>query len=272
MLVDYHIHTARCGHAVGKIEEYVERAKEIGLTEIGFADHLPLFNTVDATLAMSWDELPLYMADIGKLKVMEDPKVKLGMEVDFLPKYVDQIRAVIDDYDFDYILGSVHFVDGWGIDDRRYIDNYTGYELDDLYNRYFDLLIQAAHSGLFDALAHIDLIKKFFQLTPAPLGLFERVAENLAQTGIAIEVSSAGLRKDCREIYPGLELLKICRRYEIPVTLGSDAHAPEQVGYKFKYLLEQLKTAGYSEIVTFEGRQRRMQEIDWSLLERLPVS
>ncbi|MDP1809578.1 MAG: PHP-associated domain-containing protein, partial [Actinomycetota bacterium] len=63
----------------------------------------------------------------------------------------------------------------------------------------------------------------------------------------------------------------MCRRHDIPVTLGSDAHAPEQVGFRFKYLLEQLKAAGYSEIVTFEGRQRRMVEIDWSLLERLPA-
>jgi len=271
-LVDYHLHTSRCGHAVGGIGEYIDRAKTMGLTEIGFADHLPLFHTIDATLAMSWDELPLYLADIAKLKKsLAEPKVKLGIEVDFIPKYVDRIRAALDDYDFDYILGAVHFVDGWGIDDRRYLDNYGAYKLEDLFERYFDLLVQAARSGLFDVLAHADLIKKYYQLTPEPLELFERAAAGLAETGIAIEVSSAGLRKPCREAYPGLEFLKICRRYEIPVTLGSDAHAPEQVGFRFKYLLEQLKAAGYSAIVTFEGRQRRMVEIDWSLLERLPA-
>lgn len=271
-LVDYHIHTSRCGHATGGIGDYVNQARTRGLMEIGFADHLPLFHTVDATLAMSWDELPLYLADIAKLKESPAaPKVKLGIEVDFIPKYVDQTRAVLSDYAFDYVLGSVHFVDGWGIDDRRYLDNYGGYELADLNERYFDLVIQAARSGLFDVLAHLDLIKIFYQLNPLPLDLYERVAEALAATGVVIEVSSAGLRKPCRQSYPGPEFLKICRRHDIPVTLGSDAHAPEQVGFRFKYLLEQLKAAGYSEIVTFEGRQRRMLEIDWSLLERLPA-
>ncbi|HEB12613.1 MAG TPA: histidinol-phosphatase HisJ family protein [Actinobacteria bacterium] len=256
-LADYHVHTARCGHAVGGIDEYVEYAKDLGLVELGFADHLPLFNTIDATLTMSWDQFPSYLADIRRLKKDSSrPKILMGIEVDYMPKFVEQTANILAEYDFDYVLGSVHFVDGWGIDDRRYIDFYEDYALEDLYERYFDLIIQAAESGLFDVLAHPDLIKKYFRLEKEPLDLYERVVKKLAATGIAIELSSAGLRKPCREPYPSLEFLKICRHYNIPVTLGSDAHAPEQVGADFGLLLEQLARVGYSEVVRFSERRR----------------
>ncbi len=256
-LADYHVHTARCGHAVGEIDEYVEHAKEIGLVELGFADHLPLFNTIDATLTMSWDQFPSYLADIRRLKKEgSGPKILMGIEVDYLPKFSEQIANTLAEYDFDYVLGSVHFIDGWGIDDRRYIEFYKDYALEELYERYFDLLIQAAESGLFDVLAHPDLIKKYFRLEKEPLELYERVAKRLAATGIAIELSSAGLRKPCREPYPSLEFLKICHRYNIPVTLGSDAHAPDQVGDNFALLLEELRRVGYSEVARFSERKR----------------
>lgn len=266
-LADYHLHTNRCGHAVGPVAEYVEQAQVLGLAEIGFADHLPLFHKIDSSLTMSWDDLPFYLADINKLRSETGmPVVRLGVEVDYLPSQTGQIRAVLENNEFDYVVGSVHFVDGWGIDDRREIHYYDEYRLEDLYNRYFELLVQGAQSGLFDVMAHPDLIKKFFKLEPEPVHLYDPVIKAIASAGVALEFSSAGLRKPCRETYPSGEFLKICRRYDIPLTLGSDAHAPDQVGFGFPGLVRQLREVGYSELARFEGRNRIMEKIDWSQL------
>lgn len=261
-MIDYHIHTARCGHAGGAVADFVGHAKSVGLDEIGFADHLPLFHTFDASLAMSWDDLPLYLADIKKLRESVDsPRIKLGIEADYIPKFADQTRAILADYDFDYVLGSVHFIDGWGFDDRRYIDNYNAFELADLYERYFSLFVEAAKSGMFHVMAHPDLIKKYFQLDPEPVSLYEDVVRELAGAGVAIEVSSAGLRKPCREIYPGRAFLEICARYGIPVALGSDAHAPDQVGQDFELLALELSAVGYTEIAAFTAGVRTMVDL-----------
>jgi histidinol-phosphatase (PHP family) len=272
-LIDYHLHTARCGHAVGELDEYVRRAADLGFREIGFADHLPLFHTIDSTLAMSWDEYPLYLADIKRLKnQVERPRIKLGIEVDYLPEHLGQINDIIQDEEFDYVLGSVHFVDGWGIDDPRYLAHYDDYDLEDLYGRYFTRFIEAAESGSFDIMAHPDLIKKYFKLAVEPIDLYERAAQALAAAGTAIELSSAGWRKPCGEPYPSRRFLEVCRRHRVELTLGSDAHAPEQVGFAYKRLLLELKEAGYSEVLMFTGRQKEKVKIDWSMLERLPTT
>jgi histidinol-phosphatase (PHP family) len=272
-LIDYHLHTARCGHAVGDPDQYVKQAAALGLREIGFADHLPLFHTIDSTLAMSWDEYPLYLADINRLKnQVKRPRIKLGIEVDFLPQHLEQINDVIANGEFDYVLGSVHYVDGWGIDDPRYLAHYDDYDLEELYGRYFGRFIEAAESGSFDIMAHPDLIKKYFKLPAEPLALYEKAAKALAGSGTAIELSSAGWRKPCAEPYPSRQFLEICRRHGVEVALGSDAHAPEQVGFAYRRLLLELREAGYSEVLTFSGRQKEKVKIDWSMLETLPTT
>lgn len=262
-MIDYHIHTARCGHGSGTAADYLEKARSLNLHEIGFSEHLPLFHTIDATLAMSWDELPLYTAEVERLKTESEPgpgevgtRVKLGIEVDYIPRFAEQARAAIEDYDFDFVMGSVHFIDGWGFDDRRYIDNYDAFDLRELYERYFELFVEAACSGLFDVMAHPDLIKKYFRLDDEPLALYERAARALAATGVAIEVSSAGLRKPCRDIYPGQAFLDICFAEGVPVTTGSDAHTPNQLAMGFTAVYQALERAGYTEILSFTGRER----------------
>jgi len=263
LLIDYHLHTKRCGHASGEMQEFVDKAIGLGLEEIGFSDHLPLLNLVDYTLAMSWDEFPFYLADVSRAQENNrNIKIKLGIEVDFLPKHRTQLANIINNYDFDYVLGSVHFLDGWGIDDRRDIFNYENYNIDDLYERYFEQLRLAAESGLFDILAHPDLIKKFnFRPEHSLTATYKQTAEAIAKAGVAIEVSSAGLRKPVREIYPSQEFLNICAQAGIPVTVGSDAHCPEDVGRDFQLLLESLSAAGYDKIATYSQRQIELRMI-----------
>lgn len=264
LLTDYHVHTKRCGHATGEIRSYVDRAIALGLKEICFTDHLPLLHTIDRTLTMSWDDFPFYMADIDLMRQeYTEIKIKCGIEVDYLQRREAELESILSEYDFDFVLGSVHFVDGWGIDDRRYIDNYNNYDIDDLYRRYFTTLRSAAASGLFDALAHPDLIKKYnFRPRGDLRATYRETADAIAAAEIAVEVSSAGLRKPAKEIYPAQDFLNICASKKIPVTVGSDAHHPEEVGMDFDEVLRSLLAAGYSEVAIFTKRDRETMPLE----------
>jgi len=257
-MIDYHVHTARCGHARGEMVDYVRRARELSLKELGFADHLPLLTREDPTLTMSMDELGEYVRMVETLKEeFPDIKIKTGIEADFLPGLEEETARLIGAYDFDYVIGSIHFIDGWGFDDSRYIEGYKIYDVYELYAKYFALVEGAARSGLFDVIGHLDLIKKYnfkpdADITPLVKGAVAAIEE----AGMCIEINTAGLRKPVGEMYPGEEILTLCRETGVPVTLGSDAHSPEQVGMDFDKAIEVATRAGYDRIVTFTNRKR----------------
>jgi len=257
-LVDYHLHTARCGHAGGRLDDYAQRAAEMGLHEIGFSDHLPLLHMRDAGLSMGREELPLYVREVEDLRGrFPGLTVRLGIEADYLPQTASRLPNLLDAHPFDYVLGAVHFVDGWAFDDPRNLDGYEGRDLYALWERYFELLAEAAESGLFDILAHPDLIKKFgFRPEADVTHLQERCLDRIAASGVSLEVSTAGLRKPVREIYPGEDFLRLCREREITVTLGSDAHRPGEVGLDFEKAVELLRRVGYGELDIFAARNR----------------
>ncbi len=262
-LVDYHIHTTRCGHAVGAMRDYVLEARQAGLAEMGFADHFPMLHLRDAHLAMDLEEVPLYIAEVEELRA-EFPgfPIRLGIEADYVPEVLDQLEDMLGRYSFDYVYGSVHFVDGWAFDDPRCLDGYECCDIDLLYRRYFELLADAAECGLFDALPHPDLVKKFGYRPEGDLEeIYRECLERVARTGLAVEINTAGLRKPVAEIYPAPAFLKQGRELGIPVTLGSDAHAPDEVGRDFNLALALLEEAGYESITVFEGRKARQQLI-----------
>lgn len=261
-LVDYHIHTYRCGHAVGSMEEYVQRAIALGLREIGFSDHLHLYflprEQRDPTLAMAEEELPEYVDSVLQLR-RQYPQIpiRLGVEADYFPSHEDALARILEPYPWDYVYGSVHFIGGWGFDDPKHIDRYADWDIDELYRTYFDLVRGAAATGLFDIIGHLDVVKKFGHRPAAdPAGLFTAVAAALRDAGVCIEVSTAGLRKPVGEIYPGPALLAECACQGVPASLGSDAHQPSEVGIDFDRALEALGAAGYREINAFQRRQR----------------
>lgn len=263
MLVDYHIHTARCGHASGEMSQYVQRAEEIGLGEIGFADHLPLLHAVDPHLTMSRSELPLYLEEVRLAAAGAAIPVRLGIEADYVPESVDELATTLGANSFDYVLGSVHFVDGWAFDDPRHIAGYEDRDHEQLYEQYFRTAIEAVQTGLFDVLAHPDLIKKFGILPAIDLSAYyAQLADAVARQGMAVEVSTAGLRKPIGEIYPTEEFLRACLERGIPVTLGSDAHAPEEVGYRFDDAVDLLRRVGYTEVSVLQGRKRSAVILD----------
>lgn len=262
MPVDYHLHTRMCGHAQGEPEEYAAVAQQRGLREIGFADHIPMYflpvEERDPAIAMKEEDLPGYVQKINDLQQSFYPfPIKLGIEADYTPGMENRLGEILGQYDFDYVLGSIHFLNGWGFDNPAYLDGYKNRDLWELYRSYFEVLGQAAASGLFDILAHPDLIKKFGFEPDRELGeLYRETLRQIADSGVCVEINTAGLRVPKKEIYPSPEFLKLCFANKVPVSLGSDAHKPELVGADFRQAVELLKSVGYTQVVTFTKRHR----------------
>ncbi|WP_031513403.1 histidinol-phosphatase HisJ family protein [Desulfofalx alkaliphila] len=267
MPVDYHLHTARCGHASGTMEEYLKVAVDKGITEVGFADHIPIYwlppEQRDGGLAMASEELPAYVVEVNNLQeIYPQLNIKLGLEVDYIPGHLHTARQLIKSLPLDYVLGSVHYVEGWGFDNPDLIGEYKKWDLTELYHKYFELVRQAAASGLFDIIAHTDLIKKFgyrpnMDLKP----IYRKLASTFRECGVCVEVNTAGLRVPAGECYPCIELLQMLYRYGVPVTTGSDAHKPEQVGEGLDLAINLIKSVGYTKITVFKNRKRRYIEI-----------
>jgi histidinol-phosphatase (PHP family) len=260
-MIDLHMHTSRCGHASGTPEEYLEAAAAAGVSVMCFTDHLPLPTGTPRALeyAMPSEQLAQYVGDIRGLAVRSaragGPEVLLGIEADWIEGRDDEIRRVCDESGFDMVLGSVHFVDGWAFDDPDLTDRYAEWDITELWDRYFATLSTAAGSGLFDVMAHPDLVKKFGHLPDVdPTPWYERTAEVFAATGVALEVNTAGLRKPCAELYPAPGFLRAAQRRGIPVTCGSDAHRPGEVGAGMDAARDALLEAGYRSVVVFRGR------------------
>ncbi len=262
---DYHIHTALCKHARGGMEEYVERAIEIGLDEIGFADHMPVMP--EPQFCMGWNDLPVYLARVRELRerYRDQISIRLGCEMDIVPGREDEIRNIISESGFDYVIGSLHYLDGWPFDQQEYRHIFERGDLKGIYDLFFNSIIRAAKTGLYDIAGHIDNIKRMgYRLTGDMSEYYERTAETLREMDLTVEVNVAGLESDAGEAYPSAEFLRTLNRYGVSATLGSDSHLPEEVGRHFGHAYRILREAGYDKIAYFSGRKR--------ILKPLPVS
>ncbi len=255
--VDHHLHTPLCGHADGMPAEYVAAAA--GLAGVGFSDHLPYLEPAmaDPALAMSWDDLPVYLGGVRRLREESDTPVLLGIEVDYFPGQENRLASVLGELPLDYVCGAVHRVGDWPFDDSRQRHRYDGADITKLFRDYYGLVAEMAASGLFDVWAHPDLPKKFGCRPPKPVYDDEDVAlEAVAAAGMVIEVNTSGLRKPAREIYPSLVLLRRACAAGIPVTFGSDAHRPAEVGHEFGRAVAVARKAGYGTYATFSRREK----------------
>lgn len=258
-MIDLHLHTARCRHAEGTIAEYVDAGRRAGISTMCFTDHLPLPDGYPTGYAMSWPELPLYVSEVkaaaADALAAGGPEVLCGVEADWIPEAPTLVRGAVEEHDFDVVLGSVHMIDGWAFDDPDLIDGYAEWDVGALWERYFSMLEAAASSGLYDVMAHPDLVKKFgFRPRFDPSPWYEEAAAVFAERGVAVEVNAAGLRKPVGEIYPSLDFLKACRRRDVPAVTGSDAHRADEVGAGLGAAAELLKEAGYTSLVVFRNR------------------
>jgi histidinol-phosphatase (PHP family) len=262
-LVDYHVHTARCGHASGAMERYVEHAIEAGLSELGFSDHLFAYwvptGRRDPELSMAEWEHDFYIQDVERCRARyrSDITIRLSTEADFVPGHEAQLASILRRYDWDYVIGSVHFIDDWGFDDSRNLAGFDHWDIDALYARYFGLVGASAETGLFDTIGHSDLVKKFGHRAVADQTMaYAALAERLARAGVCAEVNTGGLRKPVGEAYPHPDLLRAYHAAGVPATFGSDAHAPTEVAADLTSACALMRNAGYTEFVCYAGRQR----------------
>ena len=259
MLIDLHNHTAMCCHAFGEMEEYVNAAVERGIKIFGFAAHSPWMPQDDEKMALSYQEVDFYITEVKRLqkKYADKIDILLGMEMDFLPDHTDEAIEFDHKYGFDYIIGSIHHINGWGFDQETQLHLYQKHSVREIYEGYYDLVKQLAGSGLFDVIGHLDLVKKFGYYPEDGWGdLQEEVAQTIAENDVVVELNTSGLDKPAKEFYPGTDFLKILKKYGVSMTLGSDAHAPDQVGRHFGPAVQLLKKIGYREVIAFKNRKR----------------
>jgi histidinol-phosphatase (PHP family) len=253
---NYHIHT-KFSDGKGEIEEYVENAIKEGFDEIGFSDHLTLLDELPPW-SMSLEDLEHYTNSVLQVaRETPEVKVRLGVEMDYLPGKIPEISSITKNNRFDYVIGSVHYVDGTCCVDCSQIvgklEKMTSSDIYELYIKYYQLLRDAARSGLFDIIGHPDVIKKFgFRPERNIDDLLRETASAFAESGVAVEVNTSGLKKPCKEIYPSRRFLEFCFDCGVPVALGSDAHRPEDMGVDEG--IELVREVGYNRIATFSNR------------------
>jgi histidinol-phosphatase (PHP family) len=261
-LLDYHIHSKLCGHGVGELEEYVRYAVQSGLPEMGFSEHIYMYWLPEAQrdpeLAMPESAFSPYVREVRRLQqAFPEIRLKLALEADFIVGHEAELRDVLRAYEWDYLIGSVHFIDGWGIDDERYKAGFDSWDIDELYECYFDHVCRAAETGIYQVMGHLDLVKKFGHRPRRSLdNLYRRTAQRLKAADVCIEVNTSGLRKPVAEMYPHPDLVKACREAGVPVTLGSDAHQPDRVADNALQAVALLRDVGYTHIVRFDGQRR----------------
>ena len=247
-MIDYHLHVVAHGDrpmTVENILAYCEVARERGILKMGITEH-------DRYL----DEIDLAAFQEAREK-SRDVELRLGIEIDFVPGDEERMEHDSNALPYDYVIGSVHRVDGEEVDHPDHREIYEKWDTYDLYEAYYANVRAAALSRRFDVLGHPDLIEIFRQYPDEDItGMLEETADAVAESGIVVDVKAAGLRKPVGEIYPSRKLLEMFYRRGVPIILSSDAHAPDQVGMGYEKSLPLVRGVGYREVVTFSGRER----------------
>jgi histidinol-phosphatase (PHP family) len=274
LLTDYHVHlrpddadaTPDRYFTAGNAERYRETAEERGIAELGVAEHVYRFSAaLDIWEHPFWrryahDDLDAYCGF-----VREETDLRLGLEADFVPGREDRMASLLDGRDWDFVVGSVHFLRDRSLDTEDYSVWGTGESPERVWRRYFETVAESARSGLYDIIAHPDLVKVWGSAAPRPDGdlrrYYEPAVEAFAESGVAVELSSAGWRKPVGEQYPARGFLEMLVDAGCPIALSSDAHVPDQLGYEYDRAAALLESVGVGEIAVFERRARRMEPL-----------
>jgi len=264
---DTHTHTARCGHAGGSDEAFVEAAIAASCDAIAVTDHVPFYwlpaERFDPTLAMPEEELPRYVDAVLALKERYAGRIEvlLGLEADWVDGAGDVLARILERYPWDVVLGSVHWLDGWWVDAPSALPRYRAgqQEVDRIWRRYAEEVQKAARSGLFDVLAHLDLPKKFgFRASEGFGGLEAEVIDAVVDSRCAVELSSGGLRKPVGEVYPSAHLAAALADRAVPFVLSSDSHAPDEIGHRFADLVDFAGAADITEVAVCRQRHAEL--------------
>lgn len=263
MKFDLHTHNELCGHAVGTIRDYVEAAWKTGLQTIGISDHSPYFGRredhAEPRIAMAKSAFPAYVEEVLSLKREYEGRIEvlLGVESDFFPEYAEIYREAYRQYPFDYIIGSVHAVEGVSIFNRNRWKKLDERGKIRVKEAYYELIAQSARSGMFDILGHIDAMKAYHPpFSDVPTNKVDETLKAVGEAGVAIEINTSGKTKDVGGWYPSDAILERALHYGVKVTFGSDAHSTDRIADEFELVRSRLKEIGFNEWVYYKNRER----------------
>jgi histidinol-phosphatase (PHP family) len=274
LLTDYHVHlrpderehTFERSFTAANAERYREAASERGITELGVSEHIYRFSAaLEIWDHPFWRRYAVDDLDAYCAFVREETDLRLGIEMDFVPGREDRIATQLDGRDWDYVVGSIHFLRDQSLDTEDYSIWGSGESAERVWRRYFETVAESARSGLYDIIGHPDLVKVWGASAPQPDGdlrrFYEPAVEAFADAGVAVELSTAGWRKPAAEQYPATPFLEMLADAGCPLALSSDAHVPDQLGYGYERAVELLESVGVGEIAVFERRTRRLEAI-----------
>lgn len=278
-MIDCHVHLQPHGQAPPitreRIEEYVAVARKRGIEAICLTEHVFRFEEAFTLLHGWWDDDPdpmlaslarQYWADhvsgtlADYVRVVEDAKraglpVRLGIEMDWIAGREDVLRKILAPYDWDIVLGSVHYIGAWGFDCHEFMAEWDKRDVADVWRDYGLLVRDLAASGLADVIAHPDVPKVFGHRPADETPLHDLIIEGATLHRTAIEINSNGIRRT-GEAYPAMPLLERAHASGLPITLASDAHTPDRVGADFGKIAAWAKRGGYAEASAFTSRTR----------------
>jgi histidinol-phosphatase (PHP family) len=257
---DYHTHTPLCHHAEGEPEAFIDAALAAEVTEYGISDHAPAIPEPFDDWRMSEADLPSYFEWIERARTHAAGRlsVRAGLECDWLEGCENWIADLAGRYPWDYLIGSVHYLDAWDFDNPKWLGRWAESDVDHVWKHYWEAYERMAASGLFDILGHPDLVKKFSYRPEGDLSrYYEPVISTIAKSGSAIELNTAGWHKPCAEAYPEPRFLELAADAGIPLVISSDSHAPSEVARDFSKAIELAKSAGFRETLLFEKRKSK---------------
>lgn len=254
---DYHLHTVLCKHAEGTPAEFKQSATRAGIPELCFTDHCPEPSGYDAKHRMAVTQVSEYRDMVGAIQDNSSPDIFCGMEADYFPGCEVFLASFLPKQSFDLVLGSVHYIKNWGFDNPDYRKTWESVDVKGVWREYFSLLKGLTETRLFDVIGHFDLPKKFgHRLRDNDMKeLVQPLLDHIAKAGMGIEINTSGWRREVKEAYPSPLILSLACEREIPITFGSDAHAPDEVGYDFGQAVALAKDVGYKDSLRFRQRE-----------------
>lgn len=259
MPADYHSHTPLCRHAEGEPEAFIDAALAAGLSEYGISDHAPQIPEPFDDWRMTDAEFPEYLKWIERARCHAAGRipVRAGLECDWLAGCEPWVGTLAARHDWDYLIGSVHYLGDWDFDNPKWLGRWAESDVDAVWSHYWETYIQMADSGLFDIVGHPDLVKKFCHVPKGDLDrYYEPAIDAIAAAGCVIELNTAGLHKPCAEVYPAPRFLELACSAGIGLVISSDAHAPGEVARDFSVAIQMARAAGFRETQLFEKRRR----------------
>ncbi|HDP99426.1 MAG TPA: histidinol-phosphatase HisJ family protein [bacterium] len=263
-LADYHIHTSLCNHAQGTMQAFVKSALKAGLAQMGFSDHNPMRSGSGGRFRMREKDFEIYFESIELLKrKFPEIDIKLGIELDFIEDEFDYLLEFVKKFDFDYIIGSVHYLRLNGNSDYKYLNEFTALPSSIKYQMYFEQIKNAAASGVFNIIGHFDLPKRFWgKLDNSEIEYAKDALETIKKHNLCIEVNTSGYRiPGLGEPFPDERLLVFVAELEVPVLLGSDSHHPAEIASYFGTAARLLKKIGITYLASFTKKEIHLNSI-----------